>query len=408
MIEEVGDFDSSSALSALTTFIDGQASTFASVITELKAINWSEVGNAGQLNRYNFIGDFVGFAGNEVACLATLESNGYTTENLQYAQLLNTKGTGYALNMPATGKFYRIKGYSNNYITSNAAGSNASMNGTASANNIVYYSADQNLIFFGSGYGLYNTCIVAPATATLNTYTFSEGVQSSHYNLTSNASGVGTYCYDHTGDGTKLNRNSDAVTSGNYETDWTLEEVTTLPVAISGEYASFYSPVDLTIPEGVEVYTATLNGAKDRLNMTLVESGTLPANTGVILKKTGSNNTVNFPVLTTTTPGESDLLGTVAAESCEADTKLVLGKASETWGIYNFGGTTLGGFKAYMNKSDVNTVKGLSFNFGTIDAITSLLNGEQNNGEYYDLSGRRVNAPVKGLYIVNGKKVLVK
>ena len=33
---------------------------------------------------------------------------------------------------------------------------------------------------------------------------------------------------------------------------------------------------------------------------------------------------------------------------------------------------------------------------------------EVNDGEYYDLQGRRVNTPTKGLYIQNGKKVIVK
>ena len=33
---------------------------------------------------------------------------------------------------------------------------------------------------------------------------------------------------------------------------------------------------------------------------------------------------------------------------------------------------------------------------------------EQGNGQYYDLSGRKVTSPTRGLYIVNGKKVFVK
>ena len=31
-----------------------------------------------------------------------------------------------------------------------------------------------------------------------------------------------------------------------------------------------------------------------------------------------------------------------------------------------------------------------------------------NDGKIYDLSGRRVTVPTKGLYIMNGKKVYVK
>jgi hypothetical protein len=33
---------------------------------------------------------------------------------------------------------------------------------------------------------------------------------------------------------------------------------------------------------------------------------------------------------------------------------------------------------------------------------------EDERGEYYDLQGRRVAQPTKGLYIVNGKKVFIK
>ena len=47
------------------------------------------------------------------------------------------------------------------------------------------------------------------------------------------------------------------------------------------------------------------------------------------------------------------------------------------------------------------------FDFGGTTAIDPVVT-EVNDNIYYDLSGRRVENPVQGIYIVNGKKRLVK
>ena len=53
----------------------------------------------------------------------------------------------------------------------------------------------------------------------------------------------------------------------------------------------------------------------------------------------------------------------------------------------------------------------LSFDGGTtaIDAITDQTAADVNGATkvYYDLQGRRVQNPTKGIYIVNGKKVVI-
>ena len=41
-------------------------------------------------------------------------------------------------------------------------------------------------------------------------------------------------------------------------------------------------------------------------------------------------------------------------------------------------------------------------------AIVSIKDGEVKNVTYYDLQGRRIEKPTKGIYIVNGKKVVKK
>ncbi len=406
VIEEVGDFDATDALAALDEAINGPTA-FAAAIAELKAINWglTSEGNKGKPNYYNFIGDYEVYAGNEMNSINGLEAAGYSKVNLSVAQ--DILANGYALNIPATGKFYRIKGYSNNFITSNTASSNAAMNGTETANNIIYYSDSRNLIFFGSGYGLYNTSIVAPAGSSLNAYTFKAGAQSSHYYIQSNAAGVGTYCYDNTANGTKLDRNGSPVTSGSYQTDWTVEEITTLPITITAAgYATLYSPVALTIPSGVTAYIASNEGSY--LHLTAIDGGIIPANTGVILA--GEANTYNFEITTGGSAAGNVLTGTVVTIA-KPDGTYYLSNGSKGVGFYMAGDgvTTLAGFRAYLPAG--LGVKGfLGFEFDDADGIKTIDNGKLtiDNAEIYNLAGQRVNKLQRGVNIVNGKKVIVK
>ena len=71
-------------------------------------------------------------------------------------------------------------------------------------------------------------------------------------------------------------------------------------------------------------------------------------------------------------------------------------------------GEYINGFKMYMNIEDKEGVKSFSFRFpnnGTTEIEEITIEKAENNN-YYDLQGRRVEKPTKGLYIVNGKKVI--
>ena len=74
-------------------------------------------------------------------------------------------------------------------------------------------------------------------------------------------------------------------------------------------------------------------------------------------------------------------------------------------------GTELPAGKAYLLASDVpGNAPTLSFDFGgDVTGISTIDNGQQTtDNRWYDLSGRRVENPTKGMYIHNGKKVIVK
>ena len=61
----------------------------------------------------------------------------------------------------------------------------------------------------------------------------------------------------------------------------------------------------------------------------------------------------------------------------------------------------------YQAWSTYKADNGSSFIIDTPDAINSIEAEQQNaDGAIYDLSGRRVSKTTKGIYIINGKKVI--
>lgn len=142
-----------------------------------------------------------------------------------------------------------------------------------------------------------------------------------------------------------------------------------------------------------------------------------PANEGMILK--GSNGdvvTISSVEGTTdaSTIGTNYLVGSgnSSTEPSYGDGYYVFswdGENSSTVGFYKSSGGTLAAHKAYLNLGAGSAREFLGFSFDDeatgINITPAFSEGE---GVAYDLQGRRVANPTKGLYIVNGKKVLVK
>ncbi len=193
------------------------------------------------------------------------------------------------------------------------------------------------------------------------------------------------------------------------EHDLILEEVTTLPVTIGTAGAStLYAPVALTLPElsegqELKVYTAVQNG--EYLTLTEVES-VIPANTGVILMGTAA--TYNFTISDDTSVPVGELKGTVATMANPNNDRIyTLQKPGDAFMMKKYNGDYLNGFKAYYEMPANSNVQALRLSFGETTGIDAVVNGESKL-EIYDMSGRRVEKMTKGLYIVNGQKVLVK
>jgi uncharacterized protein YjdB len=135
--------------------------------------------------------------------------------------------------------------------------------------------------------------------------------------------------------------------------------------------------------------------------------GAVAAGTGVLLKGTASS-TINIPVAASGTDISSTnkLEGITAATAVDDDT--YYGLSGNTFKKVNAGTVPAG--KALLPASVVSAgVKAFTFVFEndnetSINSLTPTISG--GDGAVYDLSGRRVQKPTKGLYIVNGKKVL--
>lgn len=214
----------------------------------------------------------------------------------------------------------------------------------------------------------------------------------------------------------KATSNANYINGWDTNSEWKILEVNyvDVPMNSAGEQkvATTCLPFDASNVEGAEVYTGKLNDAKNVLNMTKLEGG-IPANQGIVLVGTADKATITIGA-TTATIGKNDLRGTIANIAFTDDAPranyLVFGKNGETAGFYapSASVASIPANKAYLETSALSAAAiALNFN-GTTTGVNTVVLGENGvNAPVFDLSGRRVAAPVKGgVYIQNGKKFI--
>ena len=316
------------------------------------------------------------------------------------------------LNMPATNTFLRIKGYATNkYAKAGGVAASIasatqipnSVNKESDGSDIWYYDAGNHLVNYKNGLGTIETRAFAPVGQTMEVTTFAASTCTA-----TGAKKIGVYEIKSNYSGSKVWYSNDSYVDRNSANDnvnceWVLEEITTLPVTITAAgYATLYAPVALTIPDGVTAYVATDKG--DYLTLTAIDGGIIPANTGVILA--GEADTYNFVITTDDgSAGSNALTGTVAAIA-RPDGSYILSNGTSGVGFYKDGATTIPGFKAYLAAGG-GGVKTFRFNEETaIEALESAK--EAGSANIYNLAGQRVTKAKKGIYIVGGRKVVIK
>lgn len=175
------------------------------------------------------------------------------------------------------------------------------------------------------------------------------------------------------------------------------------------KYASAYLPFDVSNVAGATAYTGALNAEKNAIDMTATTA--VPANNGFVL--VGTEDKATLTIGEAAAIEGNALIGTntgiAFGDAAPKANYLVFGVNDGTVGFYTPGNVTaIPANKAYINASAVSN-GAISLNFGnTVTGINAAtINNGENNAPIYDLSGRRVWAPVKGgLYIQNGKKLV--
>lgn len=325
-----------------------------------------------------------------------------------------------SLNMPEAGKFYRFKN-GNKYLTSNLQESGEKqgrMKMEAVANNIresVFFLTDENKLIAYTN-GLYTKNFTSGNSnygfenvgSTGNVVSFADGNVGSASPVYHISCG-NRYLYG--ADGNSVLDASDNVdTRTGY--DWTIEKVEYLPVVVSEDvdYGTLYTPVALSLRDGLTAYTGSING--DWLHLNPVD-GVIPAGSAVVLKDDGTaqrdetTGHIYLQVSNSTAAAAEDnaLRGQTTTIATVANAYTLQNNATYGLGFYPFSGTTLAGFKAYMLNG--SGVRGFAFQEGETTSIEAA-EGTQLNEPIYDLSGRRVQKATRGLFIVGGKKVFIK
>lgn len=188
-------------------------------------------------------------------------------------------------------------------------------------------------------------------------------------------------------------------------TQWNIVEAASVNLTIgSTGYATAYFPFAVTIPEGVKAYT--VSAAADGVATLSPLTGTIPANTGVILS--GDAKTYPFAITTSTASAVEDNLlnGVTIATDLDPETSYILANGVNGLGFYKVDPTDT---KLAANKAYLNNANGSFFSLkldGAVTGIQSVENAAE-NAPAYDLQGRRLpQVPTKGLYIQNGKKIM--
>lgn len=184
-------------------------------------------------------------------------------------------------------------------------------------------------------------------------------------------------------------------------------------------YTTLYVDYPIAVTNA-KVYTGQRNDAHTSVEMTLATDNIIPANTGVVLVKDGTNVDQTYTI--SNEPGtvaRGDISGTTTAITLTDDTR----NNYRVFGLSNASPQSLGFFRPSSRVASIpankafydltgSGVQGFVLSFDGMETGIALDQIMQPSTEAdkpaYDLSGRRVNHAAKGIYIIGGKKVIVK
>ena len=208
----------------------------------------------------------------------------------------------------------------------------------------------------------------------------------------------------------QANGSTISVDSKNNAAKWIIEEATDITLSLNSvdgnTYGTTYLPFGVTLPAG-DVCAYTLTDNKNgwlTLNLLGTDGKSIPAGTPVLLKGTSTESVTATIADVAAIDAENALSGTYV--NIDHGDNLVLGKKDDVVGFYKYN-FEIKANKAYIaNASNVRGFILMDDDDATgIGSLTPTLS-EGEGAVTYNLAGQRVSRAQKGIYIVNGKKIL--
>ena len=172
-------------------------------------------------------------------------------------------------------------------------------------------------------------------------------------------------------------------------------------VVTAAGYATYVTEHNVEFAEG-DAYAVTIDGGVAKLNAVTA----VPAGTPVLLKGEGTKN----PAVLEDAPAAPAANDLKEGDGTTPTNAYVLANQTKGVGFYKWNGGNIPAGKVYLDASGVAAHEFISIDLenGEATGINEIAADKTFNGEFFNLAGQRVAQPTKGLYIVNGKKIVVK
>ena len=174
--------------------------------------------------------------------------------------------------------------------------------------------------------------------------------------------------------------------------------------------------VEAAFGTGAEVYAYSETGDNPKdvtINFNKVNAGTISANVPVLVKATVASTEQVFEGVEVVAPTAD-----VKAEGANFDYVGVYAPMTVATGDYfvsggklykSAGATNLKGFRAYLKDKNPETTEEVKLYIDGVATAISEINADvQESGLIYNLAGQRVSKTTRGIYVINGRKVVVK
>lgn len=181
----------------------------------------------------------------------------------------------------------------------------------------------------------------------------------------------------------------------------------TVSVSAAG-YATYATTNNVIVPSDVEVMTVKVNADNTSISLNKVEAGTfIPANTGILVKADQGKHDFVITSKEGTPLENNNLVAATTDVPSDGAKYFALTQLSE--GKVGFAlvanGVVIPASKAYL---EVPAGKAKFFGLDSEATGINSVKTAKADGAYYTLEGVKTTKPVKGLYIHNGKKIVVK